>query len=261
MEDTDKTCFVIQAFDGGKYDKRYEEVYKKAILAAGLRPVRADQVLGTRPIIETIEDEISKSDAVLADISESNENVFLELGYALANFKPAVIICDRGSRPQLPFDIRHRPVIFYDSDSPSSFEKLSRAIKLNLAEEVSKGKRIKQANVAKTGGSVSTEDYENAALGIILSYSHTSLDGVSSYLVSREFDQLNYVAATLGIAIGDLVDKGLIEEVELFDERDSEKFKGYKLTDAGMRYVLDNRDVFVAKREAPILLADDDIPF
>lgn len=29
-------CFVIQPFDGGKFDKRYDDVYKPAIMAAGL---------------------------------------------------------------------------------------------------------------------------------------------------------------------------------------------------------------------------------
>ena len=35
-------CFVIQPFDsGGKFDKRYLDVFRPAILAAGLKPYRA----------------------------------------------------------------------------------------------------------------------------------------------------------------------------------------------------------------------------
>jgi len=80
MAEYEKTCFMVQWFDGGKYDKRYQEIYKGAIEKANLKPIRADEVLGTRPIIETIESQIASCDAVLADISEPNENVFLELG-------------------------------------------------------------------------------------------------------------------------------------------------------------------------------------
>ena len=33
-------CFMIQPFDGGQYDKRYEDVFEPAIRAAGLEPYR-----------------------------------------------------------------------------------------------------------------------------------------------------------------------------------------------------------------------------
>lgn len=36
------TCFVIQPFDGAKFDKRYEDVYKPAIEHAGLEAYRVD---------------------------------------------------------------------------------------------------------------------------------------------------------------------------------------------------------------------------
>ena len=35
-------CFVIQPFDGAKFDKRFEDVYKPAIEAAGLGAYRVD---------------------------------------------------------------------------------------------------------------------------------------------------------------------------------------------------------------------------
>jgi hypothetical protein len=34
---TDK-CFMIQPFDGGKFDKRFDEVFKPAVTAAGVEP-------------------------------------------------------------------------------------------------------------------------------------------------------------------------------------------------------------------------------
>ena len=37
------TCFVIQPFDSGPYDKRFEQTFKPAITAAGLEPYRVDQ--------------------------------------------------------------------------------------------------------------------------------------------------------------------------------------------------------------------------
>ena len=37
------TCFVIQPFDGGPFDKRYDDVVAPAITAAGLDPYRVDR--------------------------------------------------------------------------------------------------------------------------------------------------------------------------------------------------------------------------
>lgn len=31
-------CFVIQPFDSAKYDKRYDDIYRPAIEAAGFEP-------------------------------------------------------------------------------------------------------------------------------------------------------------------------------------------------------------------------------
>jgi len=36
------TCFVIQPFDSGKFDKRFRDIFKPAIEAAGLEPYRVD---------------------------------------------------------------------------------------------------------------------------------------------------------------------------------------------------------------------------
>ena len=52
----DEFCFMIQPFDGGKFDKRYEDVFKPAIEAAGLEAYRVDNDdLATVPI-EMIEE-------------------------------------------------------------------------------------------------------------------------------------------------------------------------------------------------------------
>jgi len=247
MNETKKSCFVIQVFDEGKYDKRYEEVYLKAIEDIDLSAIRADKVLGTKPIIEIIEENISSANIILADISESNENVFLELGYALAKNKPCVIIADKDKRSALPFDVRHRPVIFYDTHSPSSFISLRKKISVNLKAELDKEKRVILSN-AKTHGDISMEEYENIVIGIILSESQSQPNGVSSHYVSREFNRFDYSPATLGVAIEALKDRKLIKIITLTEDEWNQEYTAYSLTDEGTKYVLENRSVFVAKK-------------
>ena len=76
------TCFVIQPFDQGKFDKRYADVYKPSIEAAGLEPYRVDKDPGVLVPIEAIERGIRSSAICLADITSDNPNVWYELGKA-----------------------------------------------------------------------------------------------------------------------------------------------------------------------------------
>lgn len=58
-------CFMIQPFDGGKFDKRYEDVFKPAIEAAGLEAYRVDNDdLATVPI-DMIEEKLERQRYVL----------------------------------------------------------------------------------------------------------------------------------------------------------------------------------------------------
>lgn len=131
------TCFVIQEFDeGGTFDRRYRDVIEPAIRSANVKPVRADEILGLNPIIEKIEKAIQDSDICIAEVSTNNPNVWMELGYALALNKPTIIICDKGKRNKLPFDVQHRPVIFYLSDSRRDFDDLEQKLKENILNEL-----------------------------------------------------------------------------------------------------------------------------
>jgi len=131
------TCFVIQEFDdGGMFDRRYKDVIAPAIQSANARPLRADEILGLNPIIEKIEKAIRESDICVAEVSTDNPNVWMELGYALALRKPSIIICDKGKRSKLPFDVQHRPVIFYSSESSSDFDDLKQKLKTNILNEL-----------------------------------------------------------------------------------------------------------------------------
>ena len=120
------TCFVIQAFDGGMFDRRYRETIKPALLKANVDPQRADEILGLNPVVEKIETAIESAAICIAEVSIDNPNVWLELGYALALNRPTVILCDKSMRSKLPFDIQHRPVIFYRTDSRSGYEELEK---------------------------------------------------------------------------------------------------------------------------------------
>ena len=148
-----QTCFVIQVFDNGPYDRRYEETFAPAIASGGASAVRADRILGSKPIIEKIEGALREATVAFAEISENNANVFIELGYALAIGIPLVMVCDKAKRPTLPFDIGHRPVIFYKTETAGDFAKLKEEIETAVsAALIEASNRLLKKSVARRFG-------------------------------------------------------------------------------------------------------------
>ena len=73
--------------------------------------------------IEDIESKIKNAKICFADISVDNPNVWYELGYAFALGKDVVMVCDE-SRKDFPFDVRHKNIIKYKTESASDFSVL-----------------------------------------------------------------------------------------------------------------------------------------
>jgi hypothetical protein len=105
-----KRCFVIMPFDEQR-NFLYENVIVPTLdnhPVFGFEYSRADKLLTTGKITEEIDERISKSDLIIADITEDNRNVYYELGLAHAKGRKAVLLKQRteGKPLDLPFDIK-----------------------------------------------------------------------------------------------------------------------------------------------------------
>ena len=139
------TCFVIQPFDSGKFDKRYEDIYKPAIEAAGLIAYRVDKDPEVSVPIESIEKGIRQATLCLADITADNPNVWYELGYAFASRRPVVMVCsEERTGKKYPFDIQHRSIIPYMADAPSDFDRLRENLTTRIKTIVERGEALEK---------------------------------------------------------------------------------------------------------------------
>ena len=73
----------------------------------------ADDVEHSENILDLIQEKIRTSDAVVADTTGQNPNVFYEVGYSHAAQKPTILISRRGSK--MPFDLQSHNHIFYEN--------------------------------------------------------------------------------------------------------------------------------------------------
>lgn len=128
------TCFIMMPFAAplGTY---YDKVYKPAIEKAGLTPIRADnEIFGTGKIIDQIWNGINSAKVLIAELTDRNPNVFYELGLAHALQKPVVLISS--NEKDVPFDLHHIRVIYYDVTDPFWGTKLIEKVAENLLSAI-----------------------------------------------------------------------------------------------------------------------------
>lgn len=128
------SCFVMMPFADplGGY---YEKIYRPAIEKAGLIPIRADnEIFGTGKIIDQIWSGINGARVLVAELTSRNANVFYELGLAHALKKPVVLVSS--NEGDVPFDLHHIRVIYYDVNDPFWGSKLIDKISENILSAI-----------------------------------------------------------------------------------------------------------------------------
>ncbi|HZL19840.1 MAG TPA: hypothetical protein VFG23_19050 [Polyangia bacterium] len=123
-------CFVMMPFAEpiGGY---YKTIYEPAIKRAGLRAVRADDdMFSTGKIVDQIWSGINAAKVLVAELTGRNPNVFYELGLAHALQKPVVLVSS--NEKDVPFDVQHIRVIYYNVLDPFWGEKLIAKISENI---------------------------------------------------------------------------------------------------------------------------------
>ena len=122
-ESIQDACFTIMPFSDW-HDHYYKHVYKAAIAEAGLKPVRADDLSRSSTIINDIWQYTKDASIVLADLSDTNPNVFYELALRHALKKPVIQLID--SKDKIPFDVsttRTIKIDYKDLDSVAEAKK------------------------------------------------------------------------------------------------------------------------------------------
>jgi nucleoside 2-deoxyribosyltransferase len=263
-------CFVIQPFDGGDFDARYDEVLAPAIKLAGLEPYRVDRDPHASIPIRQIEEGIRKCRISLADISLDRPNIWFELGFAIASQRPVVMICHDEQRSRYPFDVQHRSIIAYKTGTMGALQQLKDQVVARLQAELEKAVTIEAAAVdsASFEGTAGLADHEVVCMAALGESLRAVDDWASLYQMRQDIERAGYpaFAATLGVKA--LMVQGLVTEVKGFDDA-NDSFTGYQFTSRGWDWVLKNKDRFTRKANSRRVQSqpsspgfdDDEIPF
>lgn len=253
-------CFVIQPFDSGKFDKRFNDIYKPAIEAAGLEAYRVDQDLGVQVPIESIEKGIRQAAVCLADITADNPNVWYELGFAFASAKPVVMVCsEERTGKKYPFDIQHRSIIPYLADSPSDFDKLRDSLTAKIAAIVKHDAVLEKiAEESPVNPVHGLSPPEVLVLAVIAGDAYLPDLATSVNNAKRSAERAGVTSMGFNLAVRRLMQKKFIREQEIFDEMNSEAYAGLAIAELGWSWIDANESQFVLTRPEKI---ESDIPF
>jgi len=260
-------CFVIQPFDKGAFDKRYQDVFDPATRKANLEPYRVDQDPSVTILIETIEKEIHNSDICFAEITSDNPNVWFELGFAIAAGKEVLLLCEKTKRKgRFPFDIQHRNIVEYATDSSSDYDKLAIQITERLNAMVSNQRNL--ALLASVSPLRQTEGLtadEMIGLAVIMQNRLSPDAVVSAYKVQEDMKKARYTDIGISLTLESLFRKGMTEPAA-GENWDGSEYDGYKITERGIQWLLKNKDMLQLRYpepqpEKPLDVSDDEIPF
>jgi hypothetical protein len=252
------TCFVIQPFDAGKFDKRYEQVFKPAIVAAGLEPYRVDQDDRVDVPIDAIETGIREAAVCLADISTDNPNVWYELGYAYAVNRTVIMVCGTG-REKYPFDIQHRTIIRYEADAPEDFAALQKKITARLVAALQKAEALNQIESESVAPIAGLSQGELVLLAVLAGEVITPDSGVGVYSLQKSTEKEGLTKTGFALALRRLQVKSMVQDVTLTNNNDYD-YPGIRVADKGWDWIDANEERFVLKRPE-VKFTDDDIPF
>jgi tetratricopeptide (TPR) repeat protein len=125
-------CFVLMPFGvkadaSGRsinFDTVYEKIFKPAVNATGLLPVRADEEQAQGFIHKLMYERLLLSEYAIADLTILNANVYYELGVRHAA-KPSTTIMTMAGQTGLPFDVaglRALPYLLNADGTPTNAE-------------------------------------------------------------------------------------------------------------------------------------------
>lgn len=158
--ENEKTCFVVMGFgkktdfETGRtldLDMSYQNMIKPAVEAAGLKCIRADEIVHSGQIDVPMYEQLLNADVVVADLSTSNKNAFYELGvrHALRPYT-TIVICEDGMKP-MAFDVNHIAIRKYhhlgEDIGSSEARRFSKLLTDAITEIMNKDPRDKDSPV------------------------------------------------------------------------------------------------------------------
>jgi hypothetical protein len=155
------------------------------------------------------------------------------------------MVCSSEREGRYPFDVQHRLIIGYASESQSDFEELRKRICDRLRSIKNKREKLERAVASPLRDTKGLSQHEIVALCAILESRTERTALVIQYQVAEYMRKVGYNILAVNIALEKLLQKDIIEIVkgQDMDDRGTEYcFDGFRVTELGVQWIIDNEN-------------------
>ncbi|GAG11553.1 unnamed protein product, partial [marine sediment metagenome] len=192
-----KRCYVIMPFSDTKsctkeeWTEIFEDVIKPAVEESGLGYKCERSRAKRENIIKGIINDLNTAQAVIADLTDDNPNVFYELGVRHTLQRRTILIAQH--EEDIPFDLQPYPTIIYKR-SPAGVRQLKHEIKGNFKDIEGNPERadnpvadfLAERNIDLLSSAKKANLAKLAALISELSYNIEALDSIRKIIKESE---------------------------------------------------------------------------
>jgi hypothetical protein len=160
-----------------------------------------------------------------------------------------------------PFDIQHRTIISYTSESPSDFTDFQNKLTARLKALASQQQVLKDIAGADPLRSVAgLSQGELAAMAVVAGESFLPGGAVSAWVAKRDAEQAGITQLGFNLAVRRLQSKNFLMTLEKYDEDAREPYMALQVTDEGWAWIEQNERLFNLQKPKEDGL-DDKVPF
>lgn len=163
--------------------------------------------------------------------------------------KEVVLVCSDERSSKFPFDVQHRNIIIYKTESPQDFVQLKENITTRIRAILKKTSEIsKAAEISPVADTEGLSQHELVALVTVMQNSFISQEGVSAYSIKEDMNGAGFTDIAVSLALKSLSQKGLITTDNISDINGN-RYTVYDVTSPGSDWLLRHQDLLVLKGE------------
>jgi hypothetical protein len=165
-----------------------------------------------------------------------------------------MVCSDERTSNKFPFDIQHRRVVTYKTESPSDFaslrETLTKTFEALLAQPETIQRFTDSTPLADEGGLTQPEII---VLGVVANNAFLPGSEVPAYSVRNDAERAGSTVLGFNLGVRRLINRGYLEEFEISDPHQEENYPGLRITEKGWQWIEtnDSRFLLEAKKEIP----------
>ena len=173
------------------------------------------------------------------------------------------MVCSDEREDKYPFDIQHKHVIKYKTNSPSDYTKLSENITMKIKALKEKSNTIKKLNETPVVDTQGLNSREIALLIFAMENTFSRDETVSVSHLQNSMRASGYRDIATGMGIRTLETKGMLEVLTETDHwNNGQEYTACRLTKTGETWMINNQDQIEFRQpKQPAQTVADDLPF